>query len=137
MPNAAPRPCSYPGCGVLTAVGRCDRHRNVEKKQHDQVRRNSTERGYGYRWQKASKGFLRAHPLCQCPDCGEGRIRVLPSSVVDHIIPHRGDMALFWDSSNWQAMNKDCHDAKTAREDGGFGNCADGGVGRISESKRV
>ena len=31
-------------------------------------------------------------------------------------------MALFWLRSNWQAMAKTCHDKKTAREDGGFGN---------------
>ncbi|WP_260427988.1 hypothetical protein [Burkholderia stagnalis] len=42
--------------------------------------------------------------------------------MVDHRIPHRGDPALFWDQSNWCAMSKPCHDAKTAREDGGFGN---------------
>lgn len=55
---------------------------------------------------------------------------------VDHIIPHRlgaaldgGDVemiqaaqALFWDSSNWQGLCSTCHKAKTAREDGGFGN---------------
>jgi prophage lambdaSa04, HNH endonuclease family protein len=29
---------------------------------------------------------------------------------------------LFWDKTNWQAMSKRCHDRKTAREDGGFGN---------------
>jgi 5-methylcytosine-specific restriction protein A len=29
-------------------------------------------------------------------------------------------MGLFWDSSNWQAMAKVCHDRKTARQDGGF-----------------
>jgi 5-methylcytosine-specific restriction protein A len=46
----------------------------------------------------------------------------MPASVVDHIVPHRGDMALFWDRSNWQAMSKLCHDRKTARENGGFGN---------------
>lgn len=26
-----------------------------------------------------------------------------------------------WDSANWQPLCKHCHDAKTAREDGGFG----------------
>jgi 5-methylcytosine-specific restriction protein A len=42
---------------------------------------------------------------------------------VDHRVPHRrGDLALFWDRTNWCAMSKPCHDAKTAREDGGFGN---------------
>ncbi|AFR18473.1 HNH endonuclease [Burkholderia pseudomallei] len=46
----------------------------------------------------------------------------MPASVVDHIVPHRGDAHLFWDQSNWQAMSKSCHDRKTARENGGFGN---------------
>jgi 5-methylcytosine-specific restriction protein A len=83
-------------------------------------RETSSQRGYGYRWQQMSKGFLRAHPLCVCPECQEGKVRLLAATVVDHIIPHRGDMALFWDRNNWQAMNKQCHDRKTATEDGGF-----------------
>jgi 5-methylcytosine-specific restriction protein A len=38
--------------------------------------------------------------------------------VVDHIVPHRGDKKLFWDSSNWQALcdgqtGRGCHDRKT------------------------
>lgn len=41
---------------------------------------------------------------------------------VDHIVPHRGDPALMWDSDNWQALCKHCHSVKTASEDGGFGN---------------
>ena len=79
---------------------------------------------YTYRWKQARLAFLRAHPLCQCPDCDEGRKRVMPASVVDHRIPHRGDERLFWSESNWTAMAKQCHDAKTAREDSGFGNPA-------------
>ena len=79
---------------------------------------------YTYRWKLARIAFLRAHPLCQCENCDEGRKRVMPASVVDHRIPHRGDYRLFWDESNWTAMAKQCHDAKTAREDSGFGNPA-------------
>jgi 5-methylcytosine-specific restriction protein A len=49
--------------------------------------------------------------------------RVTAATMVDHIIPHRGDQKLFWDSEhNWQSGCKLCHDRKTAREDGGFGN---------------
>lgn len=44
------------------------------------------------------------------------------ASVVDHIIPHKGNDDLFWDMSNHQALCKKCHDIKTATEDGGFGN---------------
>lgn len=70
---------------------------------------------YTYKWQKASKAFLAAHPLCQCPECDEGRKRVRASTVVDHKIPHRGDLELFWDVGNWQAMAKECHDSYKQR----------------------
>ena len=121
MPIAALRPCATPGCGVLTDAARCVVHRAQAQREQDRQRGSSSERGYGSKWQKASKAFLRAHPLCQCPECKSGALRLTPATVVDHIVPHRGDMKLFWDSSNWQSMAKACHDRKTAREDGGFG----------------
>ncbi|MGN8738508.1 HNH endonuclease signature motif containing protein [Bilifractor sp. HCP3S3_D3] len=40
-----------------------------------------------------------------------------PATVVDHIVPHRGDPKLFWDRSNWQALCKRCHDKKTRKYD--------------------
>lgn len=84
-----------------------------------QVRESAASRGYGWRWRLARRGFLAAHPLCaQCS--AEGVVRA--ATVVDHIIPHKGDQALFWDRSNWQPLCKAHHDRKTAREDGGFGN---------------
>lgn len=43
-------------------------------------------------------------------------------TVVDHIIPHRGNYDLFWNQDNWQTLCKLHHDQKTAREDGGFGH---------------
>jgi 5-methylcytosine-specific restriction enzyme A len=79
-------------------------------------KRGSTARGYTYKWQQASKAFLEAHPLCQCEDCQDGKKRATLATVVDHHIPHRGDMKLFWDRSNWRSMAKPCHDAKTQRE---------------------
>ena len=127
MPTAPKRPCTFPGCGALIEHGsRCPRHKREGAKQYDRERGTAYERGYGARWQKASAAFLRAHPLCQCPECQEGKLRVLPSQVTDHIVSHRGDMRLFWDRANWQAMSKTCHDKKTAREDGGFGNRSNG-----------
>jgi len=101
-----------------------------------QGKQGSTQRGYTYRWQQASARFLRDHPLCQCPDCGEGMTRLRAATVVDHRIPHRGEMVKFWDKSNWQAMAKDCHDAKTALEDGGFGNPL-GGYGKSSTGSKT
>lgn len=122
MPRSAPRPCTYPGCGVLTTSGRCEAHRRAAKREHDARRGSSSERGYGGAWRRAREAFLRERPLCECDECRAGQLRVRPATVVDHRIPHRGDQALFWDRSNWQAMAKECHDRKTAREDGGFGN---------------
>ena len=127
MPYSAPRPCTYPGCGTLTTSSRCAKHKYTERRELDAKRGTRTARGYDNRWLRASKAYLRDHPLCQCPDCDEGRIRVRLSEVVDHRIPHRGDQALFWDEHNWQAMAKTCHDRKTAREDGAFGNAGRGG----------
>lgn len=70
--------------------------------------------GYTKRWQTASKSFLLHHPFCvRCRQQG----RLTPATVVDHIIPHRGDQKLFWDESNWQALCKPCHDRKTWTED--------------------
>ena len=115
MPSRAPRPCRMPGCPVLTTdpSGWCAEHKRAKQQDQDARRGTARERGYGTRWEKARLGWLRKHPLCvQC--LAEGR--VTPATVVDHIIPHRGDQALFWDRTNWQALCKAHHDAKTARE---------------------
>lgn len=82
-------------------------------------RKTSTQRGYGYRWQKARADFL-SHPdnvLCvMCTDRGHTTV----ATVVDHIIPHKGDMKLFWDRKNWQPLCAPCHDRdKQAIEKGG------------------
>ena len=82
------------------------------------MRGTAASRGYGHRWQKAREGFLRAHPLCARH---EARGEVVAAEVVDHIVPHKGDLSLFWNRSNWQPLCKRCHDIKTACEDGGFG----------------
>ncbi len=71
-------------------------------------RASSSRRGYDYAWQKARDGYLRRHPLC-CLCDRQGK--VVAASVVDHIVPHRGDKALFWDRSNWQPLCKHCHDS--------------------------
>lgn len=46
-------------------------------------------------------------------------INVLSNSVtvVDHIVPHRGDQKLFWDRSNWQPLCEHHHNVKTMTED--------------------
>lgn len=71
-------------------------------------RPTAAKRGYNSKWQKASKGYLRNHPICV--QCGE------PATVVDHIEPHRQDWSKFWNSDNWQALCVRCHNRKSATE---------------------
>jgi 5-methylcytosine-specific restriction protein A len=119
MPFAAKKPCATHGCSGLVASGSyCEACGGGRKKDRD--RRTSTQRGYGARWQRASKAYLLAHPIA-VDWFGEHDGRPQLAEVVDHRIPHRGDMVLFWDSDNWQGLTKADHDRKTAEEDGGFG----------------
>lgn len=114
MPTRPKHPCAQPGCPNLCESGQkyCADH----KKLHPEYTRSASARGYTYRWAKASKAYLRAHPLCAA--ClKKTPPRYTRATVVDHIVPHRGDPVLFWDQSNWQPLCKHCHDVKTARYD--------------------
>jgi len=74
--------------------------------------------GYGSRWQKARAYYLAHHPACVL--CGA------LATVVDHIIPHKGDPLLFWDQANWQPLCRSCHSWFTAKYDGRWGKRRDG-----------
>ncbi len=133
MPWAPRKICAAPGCTALTAERYCAKHAAVAREAQavkDRERGTAAQRGYGHKWRLASKAFLAAHPLCECDECQAGAKRVTEAQVVDHIVRHRGNMALFWRRSNWRAMAKRCHDRKTAREDGAFGRAGQGGVGQ-------
>lgn len=119
MPYAAKTPCK--GCGRPIHGRYCEICQQAGRAKEQ--RPSSTQRGYGARWQKASKAYLQAHPLCVDPSKPKRHpLIVVAATEVDHRIPHKGDMALFWDSDNWQGLCHDCHSYKTAREDGGFGH---------------
>jgi 5-methylcytosine-specific restriction protein A len=116
------RACTRAGCPNITDRGLCAACRSAIP-----PRPTARLRGYSTAWEKARAGFLAKHPFCECPE-HQGRPVGIPgqpsgllATTVDHIIPHKGDKALFWNRANWQAMAKPCHDAKTAREDGRWG----------------
>ena len=107
LPKKSLRPCKKIGCNNLTRETYCKEHAFVK-----QSNRSSTAMGYGRAWQKARKSYLEMNPFCAC---GCGRL----AEVVDHKIPHKGDVTLFWDRDNWQGLTVACHNRKTAREDMG------------------
>lgn len=79
-------------------------------------RPSARERGYTGRWEKARATYLAHNPLCvMCKRDG----KVVPATVVDHIKPHKGDQALFWDTTNWQPLCKPHHDRDKQREERG------------------
>jgi 5-methylcytosine-specific restriction protein A len=110
----------HPGCSALVngRDSKCITHMQAQRKRENEQRDKATAALYGSAWRKARAMFLRANPLCNA--CRE-RSLVVPATVVDHIEPHKGDVALFWTRANWQSLCKPCHDRKTANEDGGFG----------------
>lgn len=83
-------------------------------KQYDNRRETASKRGYSSAWQRARKGYLQKHPLCIY--CLKEN-RTTASDTIDHIIPHKGNKKLFWDSSNWQALCALCHNSTKRREE--------------------
>lgn len=74
---------------------------------HERHRGSARERGYSTAWDKAAKGYLRRHPLCVgCLAMGE----TVAATLVDHVEPHEGDRAIFWDASRWQSACRWHHD---------------------------
>ena len=122
MPGKPKRTCLKPGCSELTIDKYCTKHQEERQQQlneADKARGTAAQRGYSSQWRKARAGFLRKHP--RCVHCMREGI-LTEATVVDHIIPHKGDKVLFWDRTNWQPLCKRHHDIKTVKEDGGFGN---------------
>lgn len=79
-------------------------------------KRKTSERGYGWKWQQARAAFLARPENVLCRMC-QAKGLLTPATVVDHIIPHRGDRKLFWDRSNWQPLCAACHSStKQAQE---------------------
>jgi 5-methylcytosine-specific restriction enzyme A len=121
MPYAAPTPCRHPGCVALVKrPGYCLQHR-ADLQQWDsaaRARKRQQKRAWpthGPIWRRLRARVLSETPLCAACE-RNGRITV--ATVVDHI---DGD-AMNNARTNLQALCAACHSAKTAREDGGFGN---------------
>ena len=105
------RPCRHPGCGQLTRDGWCAKHK-------PQKARRESAAWHAWYDKPIWRNRLRPAQLLRepfCRECARHGIRT-PASVVDHVVPFRGDWALFVDAANHQSLCKHHHDAKTMRE---------------------
>lgn len=71
------------------------------------------------RWRDLRQVIL-ARDGWQCRQTGVLLVGEAPapnSPVIDHIKPHRGDLALFWDADNLQAVAKSWHDSEKQRQE--------------------
>jgi 5-methylcytosine-specific restriction protein A len=121
MPLYPKHPCAHVGCGSLVSrgVSRCPAHANDSAPSD--IRREKSQALYNTRrWRTIRVNHLRANPLCvSC--LREGR--TVPGRVADHVVPHNGDVSLFYDESNLQTLcdfttKYNCHGKKTAKEAG-------------------
>lgn len=99
--------CAYPGCGALIdgSGSRCSKH----PKPRDYSRERPSKHHSLYttkEWAAARRDFLAARPTCVY--CAERGLS-MSATVVDHIVPHRGNLGLFWDRTNWQGLCFNCH----------------------------
>ncbi|MCR5864663.1 HNH endonuclease [Aquincola sp. J276] len=113
MPQAAPRPCTQVGCGVLVrdGSGRCAAHKVVAGAFADRRRGSRHERGYGTAWDKQRKRILqRDAGICQA--CLPGAVHA--GTEVDHRVPKAEGGSD--DDANLQTICRAAHQEKTAAE---------------------
>lgn len=108
------RLCAHAGCGALTRRIYCDKHRPKD------AARRSSEAAVWHGWyrlpifrDKLRPDQLMREPFCRA--CAARGLRVRATDV-DHIVPHRGDWALFANPANLQSLCHSCHSRKTASE---------------------
>lgn len=99
-------------------LGRAPGDEKARLRERDQ---NVTWRGWykTERWRKLRQKIL-VRDAYTCQRTGAVCIGKHPdpnSPVVDHIHPHRGDEALFWDEANLQTVSKAYHDSEKQKQE--------------------
>lgn len=106
------RPCRKPGCQTLTRDGWCPDHKPKAAKRGESAEWHWMYNLPVWRDDLRPSQLLREPFCCECAKRG---LRVRATDV-DHIKPHRGDMARFTARWNLQSLCHRCHSAKTMRE---------------------
>ena len=115
MPYKPPRPCSYPGCPLLTNDRYCEKHKQVVDKQYNQFQRDKEAQAFyeSTAWRRLRRIKLEMNPICE--ECKKAK-----ATTADHIIPiKQGGAAL--DINNLQSLCGSCHGKKSIKEGSRFG----------------
>jgi len=108
-------PCRHDGCSTLTRTGYCGLHAPVKNETAEKKGAKQYNYLYGTAgWKNLRVWHLIVEPYCR--ECKKNGEPDFPASDVDHIIPHRGDRELFFDTANLQSLCHYHHKQKTARE---------------------
>ena len=121
MPMKPKHMCNATGCRELITEKYCPKHAHLKKTERDHKRRIYDKNRPSYyawydsaRWKLIRERVLYAFPFCvECAKDG----RASMSTIVDHIVPHKGDVHIFWDLENLQGLCAHCHSVKTSKED--------------------
>lgn len=117
MPTKPKRPCSYPGCPLLTNGRYCVDHKKLTDNHYNKYQRDRNHhKRYGKEWWQIRHSYITANPLCEeCKKDG----RLTPAKEVHHIKPLADGGT--HDDNNLMSLCKQCHSSITAREGGRWG----------------
>lgn len=89
--------------------------RQQRNRSHDAKRRDVPWRHWYWtaRWRRRSRDQLTAHPLCN--RCSTDH-RPVAATVANHVIPHKGNEALFWEGE-LESVCAPCHDGAIRSEE--------------------
>lgn len=91
----------------------CIEHQALERKDQERkafwnLKSQWTDMYLSPKWRALRAEKLRESP--QCEECGA------KATEVHHIQPHEGNLELFYDSGNLQALCHECHERHTQKE---------------------
>ena len=87
--------------------GRCEAHTKQKRKQYDDSRLSSSERGYDHQWHKVRDHKANINPLCErCLKRG----LVVSLDIVHHTEPVEARPELRLVMSNLESLCNECHD---------------------------
>lgn len=97
-----------------------DREQAERERTRERDRLQASRKLYNSRAWRKLRDEVYARDSWTCRQTGViclGKFPAPNSPVADHIIPHRGDLALFWDKANIQTVSKAYHDSQKQREE--------------------